>query len=227
MAPVPTPAHTDLDRPLIASNVRRARLNQALSQSELAERAGIDLASVYRVEKGVSTRTATIKKIAKGLDIMFEDLLIKKSVPDPTLHFAVHRAAVAKWYAAEDRRHRVPLDQEELCQDEAERIRLGRLGLVPLFMCPPTIIPDNGPGIVLLELYEEIVEPFNAAFYEDGAIYVLRGAVSVTIVDVASELAEGDWIAFKTKDLTRMAVLSPHEAAKVLWIGATRVAKKR
>jgi len=218
---------TRLDRDLIAKNIRRTRSIQGISQTELAKRAGVDLASVWRVEKGIKVRIGTVKKIALGLDVILEDLLLDKCEPDPALHFAIHRAEKAKWYAGLDRRQRIPEDQEDLCQLKAERQRLGKLGLVPWFMCPPLIIPENGPGVVLLEVYEANFERFNAGFYEDGALYVLQGAATVTVAENIVEIGEGDWVAFKTKELSRMAVTPPHEMALLMWIGATRTSKHR
>lgn len=212
-----------LDRTLLAVNIRRARRNQKLSQTELAHRSGVDLASVYRAEKGIATRISTLRKIADGLDVIFEDLLIVKKEPDSHLQFAVSRVADAKWLACGDRRQRVPADHEELIQIQEERLRLGRMGFVPWFMCPPIVIAPNGPGIVFLEIYEECLEQFNAAFYEDGAIIVTKGGAIVTIGDSHVELSEGDWIAYKTKAVRRIAVLPPHGAASLLWIGANRV----
>jgi len=220
MAPDEKPSQPDWA--LIARNVRGARKLQGLSQTELARRSGVDLASVYRVEKGDAIRAGTLKKIALGLQVIVEDFLIDSFRPPQPGTLPVHREPDARWYAAIDRRHRPPPDNDDRIQDENERRRLGRLGLVPWFMCPPLIIPPNGPGVVLLEIYGGNMERFNAEFYEDGALYVLRGGAIVSVGDKSVELSEGDWVAFKTEDLTMIEALPPHEFALAMWIGATR-----
>ncbi len=215
-----------LDWQLIAANVKSTRLIEGLSQTELARRSGVNLASVYRVEKGNSAHLRTLKKIALGLNIVFEDLLLDKGLHDKERSFGIHRAKVAKWFPSVDSRPRLPTSFLQDYQDESERHRLGGLGFVPFFMCPPLIIPPNGPGVVLLELYSNVEGAFNAEFYEDGALYLLQGKGVGTILEEHFELEEGDWIAFKTKDLTTFGVAPGHELAVVLWIGATRVKRQ-
>ena len=215
----------NLDRKLIAANVKGARLNQRLSQTELARRSSLDLASVYRVEKGAGTHLRTLKKIARGLNIVFEDLLLQKSREESMRPFAVHRAKDAKWFASEDRRARIPEEHIADYQSELERLRLFKLGFVPFFMCPPLIIPPEGPGIVMIELFERIPGPFNAEFYEDAALYLLRGGAVGTVGDADFELEEGDWIAFKSSELKSFGAAPQHDSALMLWIGATRIKK--
>jgi transcriptional regulator with XRE-family HTH domain len=215
------------DRQVMAANVKGARLSEGLSQTELARRSGVDLASVYRVEKGKSVHLRTVKKIAIGLNILFEDLLLQKSRQDRVGSFNIHRAKLAKWFPNVDLRPRLPLDHLDDYQVESERHRLGELGFVPFFMCPPLIIPPNGPGVVLLELYGNAAGPFNSEFYEDGAIYVLKGKAAGAIGEENFELDEGDLVAFKTKDLGSFGVAPGHDMAVILWIGATRVKKSR
>lgn len=200
---------------------------QGLSQTDLAERSGVNLASVYRAEKAKPVRLGTLKKLAKGLDIVFDDLMLDKYRAGNAHPLGVHRASFAHWFPKEDTRPRIPLNALEEYQNESERVRLGALGFVDFFMCPPLIIPPRGPGLVSLELFESSPGPFNAEFYEDGALYVLRGRAGVTIDGEAVELDEGDWVAFKTKDLQMFGPAPPSKVASVLWIGATRLRKRK
>jgi len=213
----------DIDLDLFAFNVRAARVNEGLSQTELARRSGVTLASVYRVEKGVKTHRRTLEKIAAGLAVVFEDLLLEKRSQSQTSAYLVHRANEATWLATSDQRKSRPPDSLQAIQALSERQRLGKLGFVPLFMCPPLIVPQNGPGVVLLESFDVVSGPFNADFYEDGALFVMRGKVAGTIRDESFELNEGDWIAFKNADLNSFGVSPGVESATLLWIGATRV----
>lgn len=217
----------NLDHGLLSRNLRMARNNQGLSQTELAKRSGVDLASVYRAEKGATVRLTTLRKIAKGLNILFDDLLLEKTVTGRTVPFAVNRMSDAKWFPVEDRRQRVPKDDPERSQDPTERRRVGKFGLVPVFMCPPTIIPQNGPGIVRYEIYDKTLGSINEAFYEDAALYVIRGGATVSIAGTELQLTSEDWVAFKSKDLEGIAILPPHELVVVLWIGSNRVTKPR
>ena len=215
------------DRALIARNISHSRRLQGLSQTELARRAGVNLASVYRVEAGHSVHVSTLNKIAVGLDVVFEDILLDKGGPSEAVSFAIHRAVEAQWFTVEDRRRRLPENRIESYQSPSERSRLGALGFVPFFECPPLIIPPNGPGIVLLECFEMMEGPFNAAFYEDGALYVLEGKASGMVKGNNFELDQGDWIAFKTKELEKFGTAPGHAFAKLLWIGATRLKRTK
>jgi transcriptional regulator with XRE-family HTH domain len=54
----------------IGKNLRRLREDRLLTQAELAERAGIALSSLVRVENDqVDPRFSTIRKLARALDI--------------------------------------------------------------------------------------------------------------------------------------------------------------
>lgn len=218
---------SDIDWAVVAENVRGARRNEGLSQSELARRAGVNLASVYRIENAQATHLRTARSIARGLNIVFEDLMLKKSVLSSATPIAVHRAKLAKWFSAEDSRARLPVDHVEGYQQEAERQRLGKLGFVPFFMCPPLIIPPNGPGLVVCEIFSTLQGPFNQEFYLDGAVYVLRGRVTCRVDDEVRELDQGDWAAFRCAALQAVTVAESGESATILWIGATRAKRHR
>lgn len=217
----------DIDWEVVAANVRGARKSEGLSQTELARRSGVNLASVYRIERAKPTHLRTARSIARGLNIVFEDLLLQKSVLSGSTPVAVHRAGLAKWFSAEDSRTRLPADHVESYQQEAERQRLGKLGFVPFFMCPPLIIPPNGPGLVVCEIFSTLRGPFNEEFYMDGALYVLRGRVTCRVDSETRKLDEGDWAAFRCSSLEEVAVVAPCEQATILWIGATRVKRNR
>lgn len=212
---------------MVGANVRGSRLAQGLSQTELARRAGLDLATVYRVEKGVPTRKSTIRKIAEGLSIFYEDLLLNKDWSARQSELLVHRASSARWFPGKDARRRAPsaLDAHV---EPAERRRLSTLGFVPWFTSPPMVVPKDGPGLVVLEISGVMDEEgLNSSFYADGAVLVLSGEVRVTVREQFVDLAIGDWVSFKTRDLTSIECLSKPDPAHVLWVGGTRPRKKR
>jgi len=210
----------------IGRKIKSARQSQGLSQTELAERSRINISSVFRVEKGKAIRLTTVARIADGLDITLDTILSSVDLPPERQNMVVHRAARAPWFADEDRRAKVPADHVEAYQDAAERSRIGRLGFVSWFMCPPTAIMKNGPGIVPLEIHGLYYRAFNSQFYEDAVIFVIRGKVSVQAGSESVDLTEGDWVGFKSADLVS---IGPAEGAEiqtslplVLWIGANR-----
>lgn len=59
----------------IGRNLRRLREDRLLTQAELAERAGIALSSLVRVENDqVDPRFTTIRKLAQALDVDHREL---------------------------------------------------------------------------------------------------------------------------------------------------------
>jgi transcriptional regulator with XRE-family HTH domain len=63
----------------IGKNLRRLREDRLLTQAELAERAGIALSSLVRVENDqVDPRFTTIRKLAQALDVDHRELIKKE-----------------------------------------------------------------------------------------------------------------------------------------------------
>jgi transcriptional regulator with XRE-family HTH domain len=215
---------------VIGANIKHAREAQGLTQTELADRSEINISSIFRVEKGKAVRMATVAKIAKGLDIVVDTILSGEFRQPEFPNLVVHRVANAYWFAEDDRRAKIPPDHLESYLDANERRRLGGLGFVSWFGSPPTSIMKNGPGIVTLEIHGLRFDAFNAHFYEDAVIFVLRGRVSVQASTGKVELGEGDWVGFKSANLvsigpaegTAIQTLPP----RVLWIGANRLDRK-
>lgn len=56
----------------IAARLRAARIEQGLTQAELAKRAGVSRPTVARVEAGEDVSTATLEKIAGALRLRVE-----------------------------------------------------------------------------------------------------------------------------------------------------------
>ena len=220
-----------IDRDIVAKNIALVRKAQALTQMQLAVKAKVSLPSVSRAEKAQSVRLSTLRKIAtQGLNVHFDTLLIPKLNTTVAVEIVIHRAADESWYAISDSRPHLPEDDLLRNQDPIERIRLGQLGFVPGFMAPPTAITKDGPGLALLEVYKEMLGPFNAEFYKDAVMYVIRGKAKVGIGSDEVEVSKGDWVGYKTADLVMLgpaaAPGSPEFPALVLWIGANRRSKK-
>lgn len=61
---------------LFAANLRRLRRERRLTQEELAERSGLDLASVGRIERAIrDPGVRTVVRLAHGLGVRPADLL--------------------------------------------------------------------------------------------------------------------------------------------------------
>ena len=60
----------------VGENLRRLRTLNALTQAELADRAGLTTAAVARIERGeVEPRPTTLRKLAKALSVQPRDLI--------------------------------------------------------------------------------------------------------------------------------------------------------
>ena len=63
----------------IGNNLRRLREDRLLTQAELAERAGIALSSLVRIENDqVDPRFSSIRKLARALDADPKELTMRK-----------------------------------------------------------------------------------------------------------------------------------------------------
>ena len=70
------PDPLDMPGGAFGENLRAARLRRGLSHEDLSVRAGIDVATVYRLENGDrQPRLPTILRLAEALDISASDLL--------------------------------------------------------------------------------------------------------------------------------------------------------
>lgn len=64
----------------IGRNLKRLREDRLLTQAELAERAGVALSSLVRIENNqVDPRFSSIKKLARALDVEPKELTKRES----------------------------------------------------------------------------------------------------------------------------------------------------
>ncbi|MGV3614574.1 MAG: helix-turn-helix domain-containing protein [Fimbriimonas sp.] len=217
----------DDDPAVAARNIRIMRTTQGLTQKELAARAGISEVTLYYAESGRRIRPATFKKIAAALDQNQDELRLKRlRILTEEGDFVVHRHANLVWYRRDDRRKVVPEDSPARIQDEAERQRLGRLGLVPMFYATPTFVMADGPGITFVELYEDY-KGVNSRLYKNAIVYCMRGQVRIGLGDQRTVLTEGDAFGYNS-DEEEMVMGPAHPITEselpplVMWIGANR-----
>lgn len=65
-------------RRIVGWNVRRLRVEQALTIEELADRAGLDASTTARIERGISNCTiGVLDRIARALKVKFGELAIE------------------------------------------------------------------------------------------------------------------------------------------------------
>jgi transcriptional regulator with XRE-family HTH domain len=187
-----------LDFGLIAHNIRCIRMAQSLTQADLAERAGLDKATVHRLESGKRIHLRSLEKISEVFreTVEFFNSVLPYGLPDQTQQIFVHRRADLNWFAGADKRKKVPADSQKRIQDQSERLRLGRAGLVAWFQAYTFAMP-NSPGMSLSEIYGEVQWGPNAT-YRDSVTYCLRGEVIVTVADQTFCLGEGDGIGHST-----------------------------
>ena len=55
--------------------LRRWRQRRLLTQEELAEKAGVGVATIARIEAGQGARLSTLRKLAQALDVTADELL--------------------------------------------------------------------------------------------------------------------------------------------------------
>lgn len=222
------PSSTELDYSLIGRNLRRFRKLRGKSQSDIADLAGISIRTLFRVENGSIARLSTLNRIcvALGCDLAemstSQRLIQSKKSNELYLH---HSREKTVWYADGDRRRKKPSDSQTLIQDEAERHRLGSLGLVSMFVTSPSFTLTYGPGVALFELYGKCstTYPF---LYRDLLFVCLRGEVVFTIEGELVHVVAGEAITPGpfTVFYEPAKPVGPHENAPLLLhIGGERV----
>jgi transcriptional regulator with XRE-family HTH domain len=59
----------------LKTRLREWRLRRLLTQEELAEKAGVGVTTIVRIEAGQGARISTLRKLAQALDITAEQLM--------------------------------------------------------------------------------------------------------------------------------------------------------
>ncbi|MEX2243523.1 MAG: XRE family transcriptional regulator [Fimbriimonadaceae bacterium] len=221
----------DLDRELLAENIRGWRVIRGFSQEELAARAGVGITTIYKAEQGKVVRRKYLKKIVEdGLDGLLEEAnsspRLSNLKPDDAL-YAKHARDRTTWYVYGDHRRRVPENNLQLIQDVQERIRLGRLGFATLFGSGLEYLMPNGPGILLYEVHGP-TDPVSQN-YRDAIYFVLCGSVLLTLKGETVRLDEGESIGCDGRNIVTMDLAEPWQNGQlppvVQFIGANRIGK--
>ena len=215
----------EYDWPRIGVNVRRTRIVQGLSQKDLAERAGITAVTLYNLERGMPVRHRTLAKVRAVLGEPLESLRTRdQALLGEEDEHVLFRKETATWLPYGDGRTRVSEDDARRIQHPEERLRLGRLGFVPLFAYLTSFIMPEGPGLVTFELYGRYAGAFNSTIYRDCLIGVSEGRMRVRIGESTLEMEPGDVAGLHSRDL---AWMEPAEESELpvcfTWTGAVRL----
>jgi len=224
-----TSPSTPLDFPQIAANVRGLRMAHNLTQAELAERATVDTATVRRLESGRRVHIRTLQRVCDALQRPMSMVNSKASFDPPASTQALFFQAgeSVEWHTFADTRKRIPEDSHARIQFEPERLRLGRSGMVGMFLSFRPAMPE-GPGITTAEVYAE-VEVDSSKTYSSCVYLCLRGDLFLVVEGEVKPLVAGDSIGlFPNKSV----ILRPAEAIGrhdlppiVVVIGANRVGR--
>jgi transcriptional regulator with XRE-family HTH domain len=221
-----------IDRDLFAHNIQTIRMFTGLTQTELAAKAGISRDTVYQVEHGRCVRLSTLKRICEAISVDFTMTCTVKQTfrfKPSERAYMIHLPEQTVWYEWGDRRRNIPADNLLRIQDCHERSRLGRAGLVPVFISTTSFIMPEGPGNVYLEIYGYYESGINAASYKDGVLHCLRGEVLITIEGETLHLCEGSMVGYNNYiqfGMQPVRPVGPDELPPLLlWIGANRVGR--
>lgn len=180
--------HSGQDFSVFAQNVRRLRASMNIPMKVLADRAGIGMNTLARIQRGEPCFIGTQRKIADAFDVRLESLWRTDIVQAQP--FYLHRDSDSHWSFKDDEEgRRWPLNDTrgrmdpEAIQNPEERIRLGRNGLSSGFISTQRSLLRSGLYVsILIEVYGRIVEtPYpgvRAVCYR-----CLRGALRFNLPD--------------------------------------------
>lgn len=219
----------DIDWTLIAENVLMMRQMQKMTQVQLAERAGLAVATLNNAERGHRLSLRTLKKIASGLNMDLSGLCYdRRPVPEGDRAFVLHRASDKIWSTLGDKRPHVPPEDRSI-RDPVEQRRIASVGFVAGFMHTTSFVMPDGPGVVFIDLYRIHEGNINETVYKDALLYCVEGHAIVGVQNESVVLSEGDVIGICPKDIKFMAPgpqMTPQTLpVRLMWIGGNRLGK--
>lgn len=217
----------------LGKNLRLIRTLMGYSLRDLAREAKVSKTTLLHAEQGIHVHERNLAKIMAVLRVDPKRLKIEeRPMLDETAAcpYVVHAGDQLRWHVSDDHRRLVPHDNQEMIQEERERLRLGRFGFVNLFMATPNFIMPTGPGSVLLELHGPWKNCFNRKFYRYGILHVIRGKVLVGVGEAEPQLlGPASFIGFPTHQTLSlqpaMPIAEEGPAPQLLWVGAERKGK--
>lgn len=205
------------------------RIVKGLTQREVAALSGVALSTIFYIEHGKPVRLSSLVKVCKSLGTTLDDVRRwNYSIRSGDNRTAVHRAASTVWHNPVDWRKRVPADHFERIVDPAERLRLGRLGLVPMFTGYLDLLMPQGPGTTIIELFDRFPASINPNLYREAILHCQSGGARLQIADRVYEIEPGDVVGYASEDLQWIeptGELPAQEPTHLIWNGAVRVGK--
>lgn len=211
-------AESPPDLELLAYNVRCIRMAHNQTQAELAVAAGVDKATIHRIERGKRVHRRTMQKVALvlGGSVEFLNSVLPYGMPESERKRFVHRKEDLTWYTMGDRRKRIPEDSQERIQSLKERRRLGRQGLVASFQAYTFAMP-KGPGMSVSEVFGVSYVGPNET-YEDCIVFCARGELLFRSGEESIVLREGDGIGFGADETATVEPAHPVEGEPpIMW----------
>lgn len=202
----------------IGANVREVRRRKGLSQSEVAAFAKVSERTLRRLEQGVSLTFGTLEKVCVALGWNATEASTSgRFLPiEDAKDFRLHGAEETYWYTTDDHRKQVPPDDLVRIQDPTERRRLGRLGLVDMFVGTFRFSVPDAPAMALFELYAPV--RFGGGSYRHLVLYCVRGDVTFTVDGEPVRVTEGGAIYLRKQpvDLRPTFPIGPKDMAPLL-----------
>ncbi len=191
---------SDHQRTVIGRNIAFFRRANGLTQTELAEKAGVDRRTIYTIEQGKPVLMKTLVQVTGPLNMLLAELLNVDRSPrqvDSSQPFFLHRREDDFWYENAPLPGGGRADYLEAIQSPGERRRLGQLGLVTSFRHALSFVMSKGPGLVVYEVYGRQEYTF-AQHYLSWVMFGLRGELRVHLDGKETILREGDALGGKS-----------------------------
>jgi transcriptional regulator with XRE-family HTH domain len=187
---------------LFAENVRYYRVALNLSMTDFAQRSGIGLNTLTRVQRGCSCTLRTQHKIANVLNVSLEQLWGPRG--DKAEAYFHYDESNSRWaFGDRDDIERWPINMNpgeqgsELIQNEHERHRVGRNGYSRLFLRHHPGINVGAPGSILVEIFSCTQVSFRER-EKYCTFYCIRGTARFKIGDEEVILDTNDVLSLRT-----------------------------
>lgn len=175
------------DNELVARNVRRYRMERAMSLGDLARRSGLSKQTLSKIEQGVGNPTVeTLSQLGAALDVSTRRLLTEWGTP-----VYVQRGADSLWTDHDGRAERMLDDTYGSGHVRTLVLRL-----------------DRGAG------EPPVIEPHPVGTLHH--VYVIAGKLRTGPLDDTVELAAGDFARFPGDVAHRHVALTAHVVAHVV-----------
>ncbi len=187
---------------VLGERLRVARMRQGRSIRDLAEAAGLSKSSIVRLEQGGGTYPLTIVKVCAALGLHVARLRESEGAGEDRL--AVHRQGDDRWYDLVDF-GAGPLGGVDRPLTPEERAQLASQGTAVPIVVLASRLRD---GRLLANIMEVYGPSPTRAHPGEEFIYVLEGAVTITIGETPVTISKDESLVFRS--------VEPHTYAPAL-----------